>query len=111
MATRTKSEPLAVTASDVNDPVAKGATPEQVQAATAEAHEVQHGALVKAAEDAASRAKQEGESERTYVVDDDGIPRLAAAKGQKLPEWAEKMAEKSGGKSNTPPKDGPEATA
>lgn len=104
----TKAEP--VTASGVGDPVAKAAPPEAVEAANQQVFKEREQAKLDAAQATLDHAKESGSSGRVYVTDDDGISRLAATEGQRIPAWAEKMAEKSGGLSNEP-KPGPQATA
>lgn len=107
---KSKSTPEPVTASGIGDPVAKGASPEDVQKANAAVHKEQAEKRKADAQAVLDDANRSDSSERQYVEDEDGISRLAAAKGQPVPAWAEKLAEKTGGLSNEP-KRGPEATA
>lgn len=111
-ASKSSTETVPATASSSGQgEVAKGATPEQVEEANKESAKVRAERAQKQAEAALAAAKGEGGGEdRQYVTDEDGISRLAAAKGQRVPEWAERMAEKTGGLSNEP-EQGPESTA
>ena len=112
--TPSKTENVPATASSRggagDQQIAKSATREQVEKANEEALKARSEAQVAAAEAQLAAAKGEGESERKYVTDEDGISRLAATPGQPVPDWAKQMAEKTGGLSNEP-KPGPEATA
>lgn len=112
MPTASKQSSVPATASSSGqDQVAKGASPEQVEEANKEAAKVRAERAVEQAEAAVADAKGEHDSnERQYVTDEDGISRLASAKGGRVPEWAQKMADKTGGLSNEPGR-GPESTA
>jgi len=106
-----KTETVPATAKGSGDQqIAKSASPEEVEAANEEAMKQQKEQKKAAAEAELAAINDEGSSDRQYVTDEDGVSRLAAAKGQRVPEGAQKMAEKSGGLSNTP-QAGPESTA
>ena len=109
-----KTQKVAATASatGTDDRVAKSASPEEVEEANKAALDYQNEQRAGALEAELSRARgDDAVSERTYVEDDDGTRRLAAAPGQQVPAWAREAEEKSGGKSNTPSRSGPEETA